>query len=120
MIGGSTLDPQIKAGKLRALATTGVQRHALHPDVPRIAETYPGYAVSVWVGLFAPAALPASIISRLRGEVDKFLASPDSKEKLGAIGMELYNARTEEIGAVLRRDFDMYGKLVKDINLRVD
>jgi tripartite-type tricarboxylate transporter receptor subunit TctC len=119
-IGGSTVDPQIKAGKLRALATTGARRHVLYPDVPRIAETYPGYAVNVWVGVFAPAAIPASIVTRLRGELDKFLASPESKEKLGAIGMQVYNARPEEIAATLRRDFDMYGKLVKDIGLRVD
>lgn len=120
MIGGSTLDPQIKAGKLRALATTGARRPANYPDLPRIGETYPGYAINVWVGLFTPAATPPEVIARLRGEIDKFLANPETKEKLGAIGMELYITRPDEVAASLRRDYQSYAKLVKDIGLRVD
>ena len=120
-IGGSSMDPQIKAGKLRALATTGARRAPSYPDLPTIGEMFPGYTISVWIGLFAPAATPVEVLTRLRGEVDKFLANPETRQKLYASGgMDPYPLRPEEILLGMRRDYEKFGKLIKEIGLRVD
>ncbi|MSQ70446.1 MAG: tripartite tricarboxylate transporter substrate binding protein [Betaproteobacteria bacterium] len=120
-IGGSSMDPQIKAGKLRALATTGARRAPSYPNLPAIGEMFPGYTISVWIGLFAPAATPVEVLTRLRGEVDKFLANPETRQKLYASGgMDPYPLRPEEIVLGMRRDYEKFGKLIKEIGLRVD
>ena len=77
MFAGSSTAPQIHAGKLRALAVTGARRSNAFPDLPPIADFYPGYEVSIWLGLFAPAGTPEPVLERLRAEVKEALASPE-------------------------------------------
>ncbi len=120
-IGGSTLEPQIRAGRLRALATTGPDRAENYPGLPAVAETYPGYAVSVWIGLFAPTGTPADTITRLRGEIERFLADSTSRQRLySGGGMVPHMLAPDALAASMRRDFDTYGKLIRSIDLKAD
>ena len=121
MFSGTSTAPQIKAGKLRALAVTGAKRSAEFPDLPTIGEFYPGYEVTIWLALFAPAATPDAVIERLRAAVAKALASPDVKEKLNAAGgLEPFATSSEEFAALIRSDYDKYGKIVKAVGVKVD
>jgi tripartite-type tricarboxylate transporter receptor subunit TctC len=118
--GASTL-PQIKAGKLRALAVSRRERFKDLPDLPTVAEFYPGYEVTIWLGLFAPAGTPEPVVTKLRSEVNKVLAQPDVRDKLySAGGLEPYVSTPEEFAALIRRDHEKYGKLVKDVGAKID
>ena len=121
MFAGSSSAPQIHAGKLRALAVTGPRRSHAFPDLPTIAEFYPGYEVTIWLGLFAPAGTPEPILARLRAEVKEALASPDVKAKLNqAGGLDAFTSTPEEFAALIQRDYDKYGKIVKEVGVKVD
>ncbi|HXX83515.1 MAG TPA: tripartite tricarboxylate transporter substrate binding protein [Casimicrobiaceae bacterium] len=121
MFSGTSTALQIKAGKLRALAVTGAKRSAEFPDLPTIGEFYPGYDVTIWLALFAPAAAPDAVIERLRAAVAKALASPEVKEKLNAAGgLEPFATSSEEFAALIRSDYDKYGKIVKAVGVKVD
>jgi tripartite-type tricarboxylate transporter receptor subunit TctC len=121
MFAGTSTAPQIKAGRLRALAVTGAKRSHLFPDLPAIGEVYPGYEMTIWLGLFAPAGTPEPVLARLREEVAKALASPDVKEKLNnAGGLQAFATSPAEFAALIRSDYEKYGKLVRDIGVKVD
>jgi len=121
MFSGTSTSAQIKAGKLRALAVTGAKRSSDFPDLPTIGEFYPGYEVTIWLALFAPAGTPQPIIERLRTVVAKALVSPEFKEKLNAAGgLEPFVSTPEEFAALIRRDYDKYGKIVKAVGIKVD
>ena len=121
MFSGTSTYPQIQAGKLRALAVTGSKRSAEFPDLPTIGEFYPGYEVTIWLALFAPAKTPDAVLGRLRGAVAKALASADVKERLNAAGgLEPFATTPEEFTALVRSDYDKYGKIVKAIGIKVD
>jgi tripartite-type tricarboxylate transporter receptor subunit TctC len=110
----------LKSGKLRGLATTGRKRSPLFPDLPTIAEFYPGYDVTIWLGLFAPAATPEPIVTRLRAEVQKILADAEFAKKLNVTGaLEPLILPPAEFSELMRRDYDKYGKLVNDIGVQV-
>jgi tripartite-type tricarboxylate transporter receptor subunit TctC len=121
MFAGSSSAPQIQAGKLRALAVTGPRRSRAFPDLPAIAEFYPGYEVTIWLGLFAPAGTPEPILARLRAEVKEALATPDVKAKLNqAGGLDAFASTPEEFAVLIQRDYDKYGKIVKEVGVKVD
>jgi tripartite-type tricarboxylate transporter receptor subunit TctC len=121
MMSGTSTAGQIRAGRLRALAFTGPQRSQIMPDVPTIAEFYPGFVMVQWYGLFAPAATPAAVLSRLRAEVNKALLSPDIKERLRtAGGVEPWITTPEQFTQEIRSEFAEYGKLVKDVGAKLD
>jgi tripartite-type tricarboxylate transporter receptor subunit TctC len=121
MFAGTSTAPQIKAGRLRALAVTGAKRSELFPDLPAIGEVYPGYEMTIWLGLFAPAGTPEPVLARLREEIAKSLASPDVKEKLNnAGGLQAFATSPAEFAALIRSDYDKYGKLVRDIGVKAD
>jgi len=121
MFAGTSTAPQIKAGKLRALAVTGAKRSDLFPDLPAIGEIYPGYEMTIWLGLFAPSGTPEAVLGRLREEIANALVSSDVKEKLArAGGLQPFVTSTPEFVALIRRDYDKYGKLVREIGVRAD
>ncbi len=77
--------------------------------------------MTIWLGLFAPAGTPEPVVARLRSEVNKVLAQPDVIERLkNAGGLEPYVSTPEEFAALIRRDYEKYGKLVKDVGAKVD
>lgn len=121
MFAGTSNAPQIRAGKLRAIAVTGSRRSALFPELPTIGEIYPGYEITIWLALFAPAGTPEPVITRLRAEIAKILALPDVKEKLNAGGgLEPFPTRPEEFAALIRSDYEKFGKVVREIGVKVD
>jgi tripartite-type tricarboxylate transporter receptor subunit TctC len=121
MFAGTSNAAQIKAGKLRALAVTGSRRSPEYPDLPTIGEFYPGYEVTIWLALFAPAGTPEPVLARLRAAVATALAAPDVREKLSAAGgIEPFVTTQDEFAELIRRDYDKYGKIVKAIGIRVD
>src|SRR2546426_116021 len=114
MFAGTSTSAQIKAGRLRALAVTGARRSSEFPELPAIGEFYPGYEVTIWLALFAPAGTPEPVLSRLRTAVAKALTAPEVKERLNAAGgLEPFASTPEEFAVLIRRDYDKYGKIVK-------
>jgi tripartite-type tricarboxylate transporter receptor subunit TctC len=121
MFAGTSTAPQIKAGRLRALAVSGAQRSSAFPELPTIAEFYPGFENSIWLGLFGPAGLPREILDRLRMEIRKALETSEVKEKLHAAGgLEPLITSPEEFTALIRRDHERFGKLIKEVGIRAD
>ena len=121
MMSGTSTAAQIKAGRLRALAFTGPQRSRALPDVPTVAEFYPGFVMVQWYGLFAPAGTPEAVLARLRAETNKALELPEVKEKLSnAGGVEPWITTPEEFSAEMKSEFATYGKLVKEVGAKID
>lgn len=121
MFSGTSTYAQIKAGKLRALAVTGTHRSQEFPELPTIGEFYPGYEVTIWLALFAPAGTPEAVIARLRAAIALALAAPDVKEQLNAAGgLEPFPSSPDEFSALIRRDYDKYGAVVKSAGIKVD
>jgi len=119
-IGGAAVDVQVRAGKLRALGVTGPKRVARYPDVPTIGDTVPGFEMVTWYGLFTPAATPPQAMARLRAEMARVLAAPDTKAKVNEAGPEIWIATPEEFAAAIRRDYEKNGKLVKALGVKLD
>ena len=121
MWSGSSNAPQIKAGRLRPLAVSGAKRSEQYPDLPTIAEFYPGFENSIWLGLFGPAGIPEATLAKLRAALKRVLESPDVKQKLNAAGgLDPYVASPEEFDALIKRDYAKYAKVVKDIGIKLD
>ena len=121
MWAGSSNAGQIRAGKLRALAVSGAKRSAQHPDLPTIGEFYPGFANSIWLGIFGPAGLPEPIVERLRGELKRVLESSDVKARFNSSGgLEPYVVQGAEFDELIRRDYEKYGKVVKEVGVKLD
>lgn len=110
----------IRSGKLRALATTGARRSTLFPDLLPISHFYPGYDLTAWTGLFAPAGTPKPVVTRLRTEVQMALADPDFVQKLGKVGPEPLILSAQDFDAWIRRYYEQYGKVVKAIDLKIE
>ena len=121
MFAGTSTAPQIKAGRLRALATSGAKRSAAFPELPTIGEFYPGFENSIWLGLFGPPGIPEEILSKLRQEANRALQMTDVRDKLHAAGgLEPFQTTPEEFSALIRRDYDRFGKLIKQIGIKAD
>ena len=121
MWSGSSNAPQIKAGRLRPLAVSGAKRSEQYPDLPTIAEFYPAFENSIWLGLFGPAGIPEATLAKLRAALKRVLESPDVKQKLNAAGgLDPYVASPEEFDALIKRDYAKYAKVVKDIGIKLD
>ena len=107
--------------KLRGLAVSGRKGWASAPELPSIAEHVPGYHLTIWQGLFAPRGTPQAIIDRLRTELAVVLALPEVRKTLVESGSgEPYNASPDEFAALIRSDYEKYGKVIKSIGLKVD
>lgn len=115
----STVMPQVRAGKLRALALTGAKRSALAPELPTIAEAgVPGYEASGWFGVLAPAATPGEIVSRLNAAIVKGIMDADARERLAALGGDVVGSTPAEFALRLRDDLAKWGQLIKAIGLK--
>ena len=109
--------PYVKDGKLRALATGGSKRSPLMPDVPTVAETYPGFEASSWVGLIAPAGLPKEIGDRLRNAIRKSLNAQPLKDQLLAEGYDIEVTSSEAFVARVRKESERLGSIIKEEKL---
>jgi tripartite-type tricarboxylate transporter receptor subunit TctC len=121
MFGGGSIVPTVRSGKLRGLASTGTVRNPATPDLPTIAEIYPGYEALIWHGLFAPAGTPPPILDRLRAAMAAVLAEPEYRERLANTGSgEPYVSTPEEFSARIKSDHEKYGRLIRTIGLKTE
>jgi tripartite-type tricarboxylate transporter receptor subunit TctC len=121
MFGGGSVFTLVQSGRLRGLAVSGAHRSPQLPDLPAIAEIYPGYEVSNWQGLFVPAGTPPAIVARLRREAGAVRALPEVAEKLAAAGAgEPLITTDEEFAARIRSDREKFGKIIRSMGVRVD
>jgi tripartite-type tricarboxylate transporter receptor subunit TctC len=117
----ASVEPHIKAGKLRALGVTTPKRSAAMPAVPTIAEAaLPGFEVPLWYSILAPAGTPRDVINRLSADIARTLALPDVRERLAAQGFEVSYLNADQMGELIRRDIARWQKSVRDIGLKVD
>ena len=113
--------PHIKSGKLRAIAVTSGRRALAMPELPTVAEAgVPGYEVTSWNGILAPAATPADIITRLNTEFNKIISTPAMKQKMIDNGYEPMGGPPEKFGAKIRAEIAKWAPVVKAAGVRVD
>jgi len=112
--------PQLKGGKLLPLAVTSAKRAKLLPDVPTVAETYPGFEAQSWLGLLAPAGTPRAIVDRLHGAMVRTLAAPDVREKFEAQAYEVVGGTPEAFGAWIKNESTKLGRLIKERGIKLD
>jgi len=113
--------PQVRAGKLKALAVTTAERSKLAPDLPTMAEAgLAGFDISTWFGLFAPAGTPKDVIAKWNAEVVKILNSPEMREKLIAQGAEPSPTSPEQFAAFVKSEIPKYAKIIKASGAKVD
>ncbi len=114
--------PHVRSGKLRALAVSSASRLPAFPDIPTAEEAgLPGYQITTWYGVFAPAGTPAAIVRRLHADAVKAMQSPQTRSKLEGIGADGTVSRSpEEFAALVRAETARYAKIVKSIGLRID
>ena len=117
----TTAYPQVKAGKLKALAVTSSKRSFVAPEVPTMAEAgLPGYDISSWQAMYAPTGTPREIVARLYAETAKILRQPDNLKKLADLGLDAGGMPPEELTALMRADIPRLGKVVKESGAKVD
>jgi tripartite-type tricarboxylate transporter receptor subunit TctC len=117
----TTMAPNVQAGQVRALATTGEKRSTVLPDVPTVAEAgVPGYEATIWLGIMAPKGTPQAIVDKLNAEIRKVINAPAVKEMWAKQGAVPMNMTPAEFGAYLEKDIVKWANVVKTANIKVD
>ena len=114
----SSTVPHLPTGKIRIVALVEKNRYAAMPDVPTIGETVPGFEMSSWLGVFAPAGTPAPLIARLNETIVKILNDPPVKEKLAGLGLVVGPVTPAELAAMIKAGLAVRGELVKAANIQ--
>jgi len=113
------LIPQVRAGRLKMLAVTTIERARLLPEVPTVAESgLPGFDTYTWFGLAAPAGVPREVVQKLHAEIVKGLAVPDVRQKLENLGAEVIGSTPEEFTALQKSEAAKWAKLVKQVGIK--
>jgi tripartite-type tricarboxylate transporter receptor subunit TctC len=121
MFSGTSNAALMKAGKLRAIAVSGASRSKQMPDVPTIAEYYPGFDNTIWIGLFAPKGTPEAVVQSLRRDVGKILVMPELVESFAnAGGIEPFITTPDAMSRLIKRDQAKYSKLINDLKIKID
>lgn len=116
----NSLLPHIRDGKLRMLAGAGGKRFMAFPDLPAIAETVPGVALDVWLGVFMPAGVSKDIIVKANSDIHKVLQLPEIKNNLVAQGIEPATSTPEALSNIIRDDYARWGKVIRDADIKAD
>jgi tripartite-type tricarboxylate transporter receptor subunit TctC len=113
--------PPVREGKLRALAVTSLRRSSAVPDLPTMDESgYPGFEVTSWNGLLAPAGTPATIVRKLHLETVKVLALADVRARLAGLGMEVIGNGPDEFAAAIKSEIPRWAKVIKESGMKPD
>ena len=113
--------PQIKAGKLRALAITSAERSAVAPELPTVAESgFPGFEVIGWFGWLAPATTPRDIVNRLNREIVQVLQRPEVRDRLLGMSTVPVGNSPQQFGQFIRAERDKWAKVVRDARIRIE
>src|SRR5207247_884920 len=121
--GFATLLPamqHLKSGKLRALAVTTQKRVPLLPDVPALAETLPGFDISQWNAVWAPAGTPKDVLDKLTTEITRIVQSADYKARMAEQGSEAIGNSPSELAAFQKAEIEKYRKIAQQANIKVD
>ncbi|WP_408597928.1 Bug family tripartite tricarboxylate transporter substrate binding protein [Limnohabitans sp.] len=116
----NSLLPHIKEGKLRLIAGAGGKRFAAFPDVPAMAETVPGVALDVWLGVFMPAGVPKEMVTKVNADIARVLQLPDVKANLNGQGIEAAPSSPEALAATIKDDYARWGKVIREANIKAD
>lgn len=117
----ANLMPHVKAGRLRALAVSTLQRSTVHPELPTIAESgYPGFEARAWQGLVGPAGMPAPVVTRLHEAFSRAMALPEVRERLIGGGLDPIVTSPQEFGAFIRAEIERWSKVAKAVGARAD
>jgi len=112
--------PHIKAGKLRALLVTGAKSIEALPGVPAFDSVFPGVGIEAWHGIFAPAATPAALLQQIAADVRTAVMSPEVSSRLRELGFQPNGLPYPRFQEVVARDFERWGKVIRDNNIRAD
>ena len=115
-----SVTPQIKSGKLKALAVSSAAPCPVAPGLPTIASALPGYELTLLAGMLAPAGTPGPILNRLSQELVRALNRPDIKEKLLSQGAVALGSSPAQFAALIKADMAKWGKLLKDLGIKPD
>jgi tripartite-type tricarboxylate transporter receptor subunit TctC len=117
----NSIAPHVQSGRVRALAVTGARRASSLPDVPTLEEAgVPGYEVTAWTGVIAPAGLPRPVLERLNAAVNASIADAATKERLAQLGSEGGGGTPEDYADVIRRDSAKWAEVVKRSGARIE
>ncbi|QBY55331.1 tripartite tricarboxylate transporter substrate binding protein (plasmid) [Cupriavidus oxalaticus] len=112
---------QIRAGKFKPVAVTGLQQSTLLPDVPTVAESgVPGYEVNVWFGIQAPAGTPKEVVQKLNQEIAKALADPEIMKRFREQGVEVVGSSPTKFATLVEAEIQKWGSVVRDANVRLE
>ncbi len=121
IIGMTAATPHIRAGRLRAIATTGAKRSFAFPDVPTVAEQgFPGFAADAWYGLLTTAGTPRPIVDKLYAEVVRIMKLPESKERMAGVGFEIVASTPAEFAQLIREEIPKWTKVVREAGIRAE
>jgi len=110
--------PIVRAGRLRGLAQTSLQRSPNIPEYPTVAESgFPGFEAVSWFGLFAPAGTPPAIVGKLHEDVVKVLAQPDLRTRFAQLGLDTVGGAPADLAAIVRNDIAKWTKVIKDAGI---
>jgi tripartite-type tricarboxylate transporter receptor subunit TctC len=112
--------PHVKVGKAKLLAVVDSQRHPDFPDVPTLTEIFPSLTILNWFGLFAPAGTPAEIVHKMSEALNKVAQAKELNAHLLKFALRAHAGTPGELTALLRKDYDLYGKMVRDLKIRMD
>jgi tripartite-type tricarboxylate transporter receptor subunit TctC len=113
--------PQIRGGKIKALAVASEKRVAALPDLPTIGESgYPGFEAWAWQGFVAPAGTPRDVVMKLNTEFAKVMSDPALKQRLSESGFELQTSSPEEFAAYMKSEIAKWEKVIRESNISLD
>ena len=117
---GGAIGTNVKAGKLVGLATSGRERTPKYPDLPAIAEFYPGFETTSWIGLIAPSGTPRPVVEKLHGALVRILASQDVKEKFDIQAADIVASSPDQFGELIKSESAKWGRIIREKNIRID
>lgn len=117
---GGAIGTNVRAGKLVGLATSGRERTPKYPDLPAIAEFYPGFETTSWIGLIAPSGTPRPVVEKLNGALVRILATQDVKEKFDIQAADIVASSPDQFGELIKSESAKWGRIIREKNIRID
>jgi tripartite-type tricarboxylate transporter receptor subunit TctC len=117
---GGAIGQNVKSGRLVGLATSGRERSPHFPDLPTIADFYPGFETTSWVGAIAPAGTPRAVIEKLHASLARILAEPDVKARFDAQSAEIVASTPEQFGEFIKSESAKWGKVIREKDIRAE
>ena len=121
MVDATTASPHLKSGKFKVLAAGGTQRNRAAPDVPTFQELgYHSFDWYGWVGMFMPAGTPAAIVAKASADTARVLKMPDIVSRFEGLGLPPVGSTPEEFARTLKRDAQLFEKIIRDAKITMD